>query len=347
MNRPSPWLYPSAFLLAFLVALVAMPILRRVAISRGFSDLPSERKAHPEPIALLGGVGIYVAVGGALWMAVPTAARTLKGVMLAGLVILVIGLEDDVSGMDPWLKLIGQATAGLVLVGFGVSASLTKLAPIDAALTVAWVVVVVNAVNLSDNMDGLAAGLTAVACGGFFALAVSHDQYLVASLAAVMGGGALGFLVFNYPPAKIFMGDAGSHLLGFLLAVMGLLVEFPDLPKVVGLALPPLVLSVPILDAALVTVSRLRRGVPVTRGGTDHASHRLVVWGLDRRGAIGVLWAAASAASVAAFVAAKMGDWWGLVPVGLYCTGAVAGAVVLELRGAPEGLIFDQGHTKS
>jgi UDP-GlcNAc:undecaprenyl-phosphate GlcNAc-1-phosphate transferase len=342
VNKPPVWLYPAAFAVALVTSLLAMPVLRRFALAQGLADSPSERKAHPEPIALLGGIGIYAASGLALWLLVPTAARILKGVFLAGLVILVIGLQDDVAGMDPWLKLVGQATAALVLVGFGIGSTLTKVAVIDAALTVVWIVVVVNAMNLSDNMDGLAAGLAFVACAGYFALAVSSDQYLVATLSVVLGGGTLGFLAFNYPPAKIFMGDAGSHLLGFLLAVMGLLLRFPDVPKPVGLAVPAVVLAVPLLDTALVTVSRIRRGVPVTRGGTDHASHRLVVWGLDRRGAITVLWAAGLLGSIASFWAVRIGNSWGLLPLGAYMFLALLGATWLEARGAPAGLVFDR-----
>ncbi len=342
MNRPPSWLYPTAFALSVGAAALFTPFMRRYAVAQGLADQPSERKAHPEPIALLGGVAIFAASGLVLWAVVPTAARTLKGVLLAGLVILVIGLQDDVAGMEPPLKLIGQVTAALVLVGFGVTASVTRIAPIDAALTVFWVVAVVNAMNLSDNMDGLAAGLCVVSCGGFFALAVTSDQYLVATLAAVLGGGCLGFLFYNYPPAKIFMGDAGSHLLGLLLAVMGILVKFPDTYKPLGLAVPVLVLAVPLLDTALVVISRLRRGVPVSRGGTDHASHRLVVWGLTRRGAIAVLWSVSALGSLAALGAANLRGWWGVVPVAGFALFALVALAVLEKRGAPEGLVFDR-----
>jgi UDP-GlcNAc:undecaprenyl-phosphate GlcNAc-1-phosphate transferase len=342
VNRPSFWLYPVVFALSFGAAAVFTPLLRRFAIAQGLSDAPSERKAHPEPIALLGGVAIFAASGMVLWMAVPAAAKTLKGVLLAGLVILVVGLQDDVSGMDPWLKLVSQATAALVLVGFGVSAMPIGNGIVDTTLTVVWVLAIVNAINLSDNMDGLAAGLSVISCAGFFALAVSFDQYLVATLSAVLGGGALGFLIYNYPPAKIFMGDAGSHLLGFLLAVMGILIEFPTVKKPVGIFIPGLVIAVPVLDMALVVVSRIRRRVPVSKGGTDHASHRLVVWGLDRRGAIAVLWAAAALGCTAAFLAARLPGWWGLVPVGVYSIGALCGLAVLEARGAPEKLVFDR-----
>ncbi len=275
-------------------------------------------------------------------MVVPTAARTLKGVLLAGIVILLVGLQDDIQGMDPWLKLVGQATAALVLVGFGVSAAPTSIGVLNTVITVVWILAIVNAVNLSDNMDGLAAGLCVVACAGYFALAVVFDQYLVATLAAAIAGGALGFLIYNYPPAKIFMGDAGSHILGFVLAVMGILIEFPTVKKPIALLVPGLVLAVPLLDMALVVISRIRRGVPVSRGGTDHASHRLVVWGLNRRGAIAVLWAAAALASVAAFVAVKLPGWWGAAPIAAYSMAAIAAVGVLEHRGAPDGLVFDR-----
>lgn len=344
MKEPSPLIYLAAFGAALAGALAITPLMRRFASRVQLADGPSERKAQPEPIALLGGVAIYAAAAAAVLAAFPSEVKStqMKGIFLAGLVILVSGLQDDISGMDPWLKLISQATAGLVLVGFGMRANLTSIGLVNIAVTVLWVVAVVNAVNLADNMDGLATGLALAACASYFVIAVIWDQYLVATLAAVLAGGCLGFLVYNFPPAKIYMGDAGSHFLGFLLAVMGLTLRFPSRPHWVSVLVPLFVLAVFFFDATMVTVSRLRRGVPVSLGGTDHTSHRLVVAGLTRRQVVLAMMGAGVACGLAALVVVR------LAPLPAYAVAAVFGGLVglavwwLERIGAPGELVYEK-----
>lgn len=342
MNKPSSLLYLAAFGLALIASLAVTPVARRFAIRIGLSDEPTTRKAHPEPIALMGGIAIYGAAAVAAFLAVPGSSETMKGIFLGGLVILFVGLQDDLAGMDPWVKLLGQVTSALVLVGFGLRSQLSGIPLLDTAITVVWVVVVVNAINLSDNMDGLAGGLTAAACISYFAIAVVWGQYLVATLAALLAGGVIGFLVYNFPPAKIFMGDAGSHFLGFLLAVMGLNLKFPTKPHVVAVFIPPMVLAVPLVDMAMVTISRRRRGVPASRGGTDHTSHRLVVLGLTRRQAVLTLWATGLLCGGAALAVSKLPTPAALVLAGLFGIACIAALVWLERLGTPEGLVYEK-----
>lgn len=342
MNKPSWLLYVAAFGVALAAAILVTPLIRRFAFRVGLADEPSSRKAHPEPIALLGGVAIYAAAAGAVFVLVPSASNTLKGVFLAGLVILVSGLQDDISEMDPLLKLVSQVTAALVMIGFGVRATPTDIGWVDSIITVVWVVAVVNAVNYQDNMDGLAAGLTAAACISFFVIAVVWDQYLVASLAAVLAGGTIGFLFYNFPPASIYMGDAGTHFLGFLLATMGVLLKFPTRPKLATLFVPVMILAVPLTDMAMVTISRRRRGVPVSQGGTDHSSHRLVVAGLTRRQAIMAMWAATLVTGGGALLATKLPLIPALVVVGLVGGGCIAAIAWLEHLGTPTGLVYEK-----
>lgn len=345
MNRPSPLLYLAAFGISLIAALTLTPIARRFAFRVGLHDEPSSRKAHPEPIALLGGVAIYGAAAVAAFLAVPSASEQLKGIFLGGLVILFVGLQDDLAGMDPWVKLVGQATAGLVLVGFGLKGNLSGIPALDAAITVAWIVVAVNAINLSDNMDGLAAGITAAASISYFAIAVSWDQYLVAVISMVLAGGVIGFLVFNFPPAKIFMGDAGSHILGFLLAVMGLNLRFPTRPRLATLFVPVIVLGVPLTDMLMVAISRRRRGISASTGGTDHTSHRLVVKGMTRRRVVVVLWIAGLACGGTALLVSHAPLGLALAITGLFGGVCLATIYWLERLGAPESLVFDKTET--
>jgi UDP-GlcNAc:undecaprenyl-phosphate/decaprenyl-phosphate GlcNAc-1-phosphate transferase len=166
--------------------------------------------------------------------------------------------------------------------------------------TVLWVVAICNAINLLDNMDGLSAGVTTIACAFFTVLAVWHGQIWVSIVAAVLLGATIGFLRFNWSPATIFMGDAGSLLLGYLLAVLAIKLRFPNVDPQRTWPIPLLILAVPIFDTTLVIISRLRRGVPIFSGGRDHVSHRLVRLGLTVRQAVATIYLVAALCGAAA-----------------------------------------------
>lgn len=307
MDRPSSWLYLWAFAGALAASLALTPVAGHFARRFGIQDEPGRGRAHLEPVSLLGGLSIYVGAFLAAWTLLPGARVELKGFFLAGFVVLVFGLQDDVTPIDPWLKLLAQTASALVMVGSGTQVALTRIAVIDVMISVAWILAVINAFNYSDNMNGLAAGLASVSGLGFFGLAVMADQYLVATLGVVVAGGALGFLPSNYPRARIFMGDCGSMFLGLVLAYLGIRLRFLDRPRSTTFVLPLLLLAVPLFDTALVTISRLRRGLPMTAGGSDHCSHRLVAVGLDPRMAVALLWVAQVVACLAALAVLRMG----------------------------------------
>jgi UDP-GlcNAc:undecaprenyl-phosphate GlcNAc-1-phosphate transferase len=188
-----------------------------------------------------------------------------------------------------------------LLIATGVSVDLLHQPVFDIAITLLWIVGITNAMNLLDNMDGLSGGIAAIAAGFFLLLSATNGQYLVGSLSAALLGASIGFLVYNFNPASIFMGDAGSLFIGFMLAAVGLKLRFPTHPLVITWFLPILVLGVPIFDTTLVCISRLRRGLnPLTTPGKDHLSHRLVERGLTRREAVLTLYLAATALGVIA-----------------------------------------------
>ena len=346
MARPSSWLYVWVLLAATVGGLLFTPLARRFATRLGVVDEPAGHKTHLEAVSLLGGLGIYAGAFAAAWTLAGGARNELKGFFLAGLVILVFGVQDDITPMDPWVKLAAQVSVGLVLVGFGVQVRLTDVGWLDVALSVAWVVAVVNAFNFQDNMNGLAAGLAAVASGGLFVLAVTEQQYLVAVLSAGVAGGALGFLPSNYPRARVFMGDAGSMFLGFVLAFLGIRLRFLDRAQSTTFLIPVLLLGVPLFDAALVIVSRLRRGISVAQGGADHTSHRLVHLGLHARDAVAALWGVQLLLCLGAIAIARLGraaDW---TVIGLAAALALAALFWLEREPAtthlPRGLNRDE-----
>lgn len=277
------------FLAALALALGGTPVARRLAFRAGMIDTPSGRKYHSDPTPLLGGLAIYGAVLIALILFGDRFyVSQVAGIVIGASLISFLGFWDDRVSLPPVAKLLGQMLPVAVLVITGVQITLFSAPLLNIALTFIWVLFVTNAVNFLDNMDGLSAGVAAVASAFFVLLAALSGQYLVGALAAAIFGACLGFVAYNYNPASIFMGDTGSLFLGFFLAAIGIKLRFPsNVPDVTWL-IPVLVLGVPLFDTTLVIISRLRRGRnPFTTPGEDHLSHRLVnLLGASRREAV-------------------------------------------------------------
>lgn len=295
------------FATALVLAIGAVPLARQFALRAGFLDLPNARKIHTTPIPRLGGLAMYGAFIVALVLfADRFYVPQMIGIVVGATWVSFLGLWDDRVGLSAGLKLIGQIGGALILIVAGVSVELVPILFVNAAITVLWVVGITNAMNLLDNMDGLSGGSAAIAAAFFFLIAALNGQYLVSALSAALLGAAIGFLIYNFNPARIFMGDAGSLFIGFVLAAVGIKLRFLNLPVSATWFIPILVLGLPIFDTALVFVSRWRRGVnPLTTPGTDHTSHRLVARGLSRRNAVLILYVVASAFGIAAVLCAQ------------------------------------------
>ena len=280
------------FLLIFASALVmaigGTPVARRIALRLGIIDQPNARKLHVNPIPLLGGLAIYGAfIAAVLLFGNRFRLNELVSILVGASLMSFLGVWDDRRGLSPLLKLVGQFMAASILVLSGVRIGTFPWEPLNIAVTLGWVVVITNAMNLLDNMDGLSGGVGATAAIFFLLLAAMNDQYLVGALSAALVGACLGFLVYNFNPATIFMGDAGSLFLGFILAAVGIKLRFPEGLQIVTWMVPVLIMGLPLFDTALVIVSRLRRGFnPLTTPGKDHVSHRLVAMGYTRREAV-------------------------------------------------------------
>jgi len=283
-----------AFVVAGLVSLVLTPLAIRAALRLGVLDRPGEHKSHATPTPYLGGVAIVVAVTLAIAVAALVRGETvatltqLLGILGIALAMSATGLADDLRGLPVAVRFGLQLAAALGLWQLGVQVELTGRTMIDLPLTVLWTVGITNAMNLLDNMDGLSASTATIASLWFGIIALINGQFLVSALAFAVAGAAAGFLRDNRPPARIYMGDAGSLFLGVMLAALGMLLSL-ERGMLVTAAVPVLVLTVPVLDTALVTVARIRHGISPFQGGRDHTSHRLVRVGLPVPIAVGLI----------------------------------------------------------
>jgi len=261
---------------ALLLAIGVTPLMRRLALQTGTVDKPAARKIHASPVPLLGGAAIYVAfILVLLFFGDRDYVNQTIGIFAGATLMIVMGVLDDRRGLGSYVKLLGQLLAASLLVFSGVQIQLFG-GWIDILITLLWVVGITNALNLLDNMDGLSGGVAMIAAIYFTLLAAMSDQYLVGALAAALAGACAGFLVYNWNPSHIFMGDAGSLFLGFMLAAVAIKLRFPSNSVTVTWMIPLLVLGLPIFDTSMVFVSRLRRGKnPLTTPGKDHISHRL------------------------------------------------------------------------
>ncbi|VAW37071.1 Undecaprenyl-phosphate alpha-N-acetylglucosaminyl 1-phosphate transferase [hydrothermal vent metagenome] len=278
------------FLMALSITALSIPWVRKVAIRTGFVDSPAKRKLHSTPMPLMGGVAIFGGAVLAIIAFVPQFPNTVAGVLLSLTVVALVGLLDDRYGLPAWAKLAGQLVGMLILAAFDIRVKLPLPEIVNYIITFLWLAGISNAINFLDNMDGLSAGVSGVAAAFIMLLGLQNDQFLVAGLAAAVLGACLGFLRFNFKPAQIFMGDAGSLFLGFLLALLGLQLRFPANSSFVTWMVPVFVLALPIFDTVLVVISRLRRGVSPNTAGKDHLSHRLVKRGFSQREAVLLLY---------------------------------------------------------
>jgi UDP-GlcNAc:undecaprenyl-phosphate/decaprenyl-phosphate GlcNAc-1-phosphate transferase len=324
-------LYGLAIALPLVAAMVLTPLAARVARRYEVLDHPAEGKHHQEVTPYLGGFAAavaLVAVGGVA----AGAEGQLGTVLLGGVALTILGLIDDQRTVPMAVKLVVEIAAGIGLWLSGIGAGLFGVMALDLMLTVAWVVAITNAINLLDNMDGLAAGVTAISALTFFGISAQAGHHLVGSLSLAVAGASLGFLVHNFPPAKIFLGDSGTLLFGFLLAALGLKLDLVGPNGFVRTAIPILALSVPIFDMLVVVITRARERRPIYLGGLDHTSHRLARRGLSARAVALVHYVAQAALSGLAI--ALFHAVWGVALAVVLGTGAVAAiglGVVLRL----------------
>ena len=266
----------AAFLIALAVSYIITPVILKFARRINFVDHPSGKKVHTQPTPLLGGIAIYFSFIAALSFSA-SANKVLIGALVGGTVIMVIGIIDDKFKLMPRLKLLGQFIAALIAVILGVQVAFIKIPAVSMIFTCLWLVGMTNAFNLIDNINGLSAGIAAIAAFFFGTLALIHGDILIAAASFALMGSCFGFLRYNFPKAGIFMGDTGSLFLGFMLASIAVAGSWKTSSVTTSLAIPILILGYPIFDVTLVMITRLLEKRPISEGGKDHSSHRLAI----------------------------------------------------------------------
>jgi len=305
--------YLLAFLGAFFAAWITLPLWRNWCLRIGLVDEPGDRKIHDAPVPLAGGLAVLTGltvplVGGAvavkldllgintaglLSYALSRRAVELMGILSGALGMVMLGWWDDRQELRPAVKFSGQCLIALLVAAAGVRITLFVGSGLFSySITVLWILTVTNAFNFMDNMNGLCAGLGAIAASCFAVIAVTAGQYLVGLIALMVAGALLGFLPYNFPKASAFLGDAGSHLVGYLLAVIAILPHFYSRrnPQILAVFKPLLVLAVPLIDLVWVVILRWKSGQPFYVGDTNHLSHRLVRRGWSCPRAVLVIW---------------------------------------------------------
>jgi len=292
---------------SFVLALALTPLVRALARRWGFVAKPKIDRWHKNPTAMMGGVGIWLAVVGTYLVLVP---HTKQGWVVVGgaSFLFFVGLIDDWLHVKPYQKLIGQVIGAAIVVNYGLVLPWTRSLPINMLITIFWLIGITNAINLLDNMDGLATGIAAIASCFLTFNFLTANQMTEAMMMAVFAAALLGFLIYNSNPASIFMGDSGSMFIGFFLAGAALVNVTGGRSRsfVPVLAVPILVLFIPIFDTTFVTILRKLSGRAASQGGRDHTSHRLVALGMSERRAVWMLYGLAGLSGFLAIVVSRV-----------------------------------------
>lgn len=277
------------------------PIMRLLAIRFGVVDNPNQdHKTHKAPIPYLGGVAIMIGAISVTYLALlrygvnETNLWLASSLMIPACLMGLIGLLDDVRNLSPWPRFLAQSIAGLltaiVLIVTDTFGSPTGSLFMDVAITIVWIVGITNSINFFDNVDGGASGTVAIASLALFLIALQGGQFLIAALAVVLSGATIGFLSWNRPPARIYMGDAGALFLGLLIASLTIRLDTNPINQFATFSIPILILAVPIMDTSVAVLSRFRRKLSPFQGGRDHLSHRLMRVGFSKPLAVISLW---------------------------------------------------------
>ena len=294
-------------IVSFVLAAALTPIVRRLARRWGFVAKPKTDRWHKHPTAMMGGVGIWLAVVATYLALVP---HTSYGWIVIGAAsfLFLVGLVDDWLHIKPYQKLIGQVIGAAAVVNYGLLLPWTRSLPANMVITIFWLIGITNAINLLDNMDGLATGIAAIASACLTFNFIAAGQTTEAMMLGVFTAALLGFLIYNSNPASIFMGDSGSMFIGFFLSSAALINLSGGRSRafVSVLAVPILVLFIPIFDTTFVTILRKLSGRAASQGGRDHTSHRLVALGLSEKRAVWLLYGLAALSGLLAIVVRQL-----------------------------------------
>lgn len=307
-----PYIY--GFIVAMVVSYLSTPLVKKIAWKIGAIDFPSERRVHKKPMPRIGGLAIYFAFMIASIIVLPIGRRTIQGILLGGTFIVFVGILDDIYDLPAKVKLIGQIIAATILVAFGLKVEwltnplggMIYLGKLSIPLTIFWTVGITNTLNFIDGLDGLAAGISAIAAFAMLLVNLSLNQPVPVLITALLAGASIGFLPHNFNPAKIFMGDTGAMFLGYMLAAVAIDGAVKS-ATVIALIVPILALGLPIFDTAFAIVRRLVNGRPVMQADKGHLHHRLIGIGLTQKQAVLYMYLVSTLLGACSVILAKVG----------------------------------------
>ncbi|MCA0986854.1 glycosyltransferase family 4 protein [Guptibacillus algicola] len=312
-----------AFFIALLTTIAVTPLVMKLAIKMGVVDQPNNRKVHKKLMPRLGGLAFVIGFfAGYLYLSqfLDTPLRIVLGAMI----IIIVGILDDKYTLSAKVKFIAQIAAALLVVSTGLTIDFVALPFIGKiefgiasyAVTVFWIVGVTNAINLIDGLDGLAAGVSTIALTSIFTVAVLNNNIFVAGIAIILIGGTLGFLIFNFHPAKIFMGDTGALFLGYMIAVLSVIGFFKSV-AIFSFVLPVLILAVPIFDTFFAIIRRIKNKQQISAPDKFHLHHNLLALGFGHRGTVLIIYLMSLLFGLSAVVFTSSIVWGTLFIVGI------------------------------
>lgn len=325
------------FALALVLTLIATPLVKKLAIAWGVVDQPDHRKVHTRIMPRLGGLAIYISFAICFFLFIPLTKEAL-GIFIGGTIIVITGVLDDKYQLSPKAKMLGQLIAAVVVVSMGLRVEFINL-PFEGQVyfkwlsipvTIFWIVGVTNAVNLIDGLDGLAAGVSGIAIAATMIMAFLMGNTLAILLSVILLGSVIGFLYYNFHPAKIFMGDTGALFLGFSLAALSIL-GFKQL-TVIAFLVPILILGVPLSDTFFAIIRRIVNKKPISEPDKNHLHHCLLGMGLSHRGAVLAIYMISAVFALSAVLFSQSTLWGAAIIVG-------AVLILLELGSEVIGLV--------
>lgn len=328
-----------AVVASFFASLLAAPFVKKLAIKINAMDKPNARKVHQKLMPRMGGLSIVIGFGVGLLILQPQSPY-LPALLMGALVVIIVGILDDIYTLSPILKLIGQVAAAVIVVSSGLTIDKFTLpfsGPIylemwSYPVTILWIVGITNAINLIDGLDGLAAGVSAIAMSSILIMAVMHNQILVIMLCAIMISSTLGFLPYNFYPAKIFMGDTGALFLGYIISVISMLGLFKNV-TLFSFVIPIIILAIPIFDTFFAIIRRILNRQSISEPDKQHLHYRLLGFGFNHKTTVLIIYSISLCFGISAILFSKSTLWASFIIIGLLLILIQLGAEFIGLIG--------------
>lgn len=326
--------------LALIISLLLVPLVGKLAVKIGAVDQPNARKVHTRIMPRMGGLAIYISFFLVLFLSQGLTSE-LIGLFWGGTVLVLVGIVDDMKDIPAKVKLCGQILAACIVVAFGVRVDfmtniffggMFQLSIFSGPFTVLWIVSIINAVNLIDGLDGLAAGISTIAAITMAIVGYASGQYLMASMAMILIGATLGFLKYNFHPAKIFMGDTGSMFLGYNLAIFAVM-GFAKSFTLLSLVPPLLVLAIPILDTLFAIIRRKMNHKPIFKPDKNHLHHCLLKYGFSHRDTVLIIYAVSAVLALCGLIMTYLNSTQGILLLVVISVLVIYGAMKLGVIG--------------